>query len=82
MEVIMKGLEGMLTFLSLLREKGITYRIQQQVDDGLEVSVDLVGCRIEVTFFVDHFEFSYFVGKEDVETDEKLLYDLINAHWK
>ncbi len=77
----MKGLEGMLEFLTFLREKRIKYRIQQQVDDGLEVSFDLVGCRVEVTFFVDHFEFSYFVGKEDVETDEKLLYDLISTHW-
>ncbi|MEK4035630.1 hypothetical protein WOC76_05335 [Methylocystis sp. IM3] len=77
----MKGLEGMLEFLSFLRDKRIKYRIQQQVDDGLEVSFDLVGCRVEVTFFVDHFEFSYFVGKEDVETDEKLLYDLISTHW-
>ncbi len=77
----MKGLEGMLEFLTFLREKRIKYLIQQQVDDGLEVSFDLVGCRVEVTFFVDHFEFSYFVGKEDVETDEKLLYDLISTHW-
>jgi hypothetical protein len=77
----MKGLEGMLEFLSFLRDKRIKYRIQQQVDDGLEVSFDLVGCRVVVTFFVDHFEFSYFVGKEDVETDEKLLYDLISTYW-
>jgi hypothetical protein len=77
-----QGLEGMLEFLALLRRKGIMYRIEQQVDDGLEVSFDLVGCRVEITFFVDHFQFSYFVGQEDVETDEKLLYDLINRYWE
>jgi hypothetical protein len=77
----MKGLEGMLEFLSFLREKGISHRIQQQAPDGLEVSFDLVRYRFEVTFFVDHMEFSYFVGNEDVESDERLLFDLINANW-
>jgi hypothetical protein len=77
-----QGLEGMLEFLTFLRKKRIMYRIEQQVDDGLEVSFDLVGARVEITFFVDHFQFSYFVGQEDVETDEKLLYDLINRHWE
>ncbi|MGJ0510408.1 MAG: hypothetical protein ACR652_25460 [Methylocystis sp.] len=76
------GLEGMLEFLAFLRTKGISYRIQQQVDDGIEVSFDLVGCRVEATFFVDHFEFSYFVGTEDVETDEARLFDLISRYWK
>lgn len=77
----LQGLEGMLEFLAFLREKGIRYRIQQQVDDGLEVSFDLVGCRVEMTFFADRFEFSYFIGQEDVETDEKLLFELINSRW-
>ncbi|WP_281801088.1 hypothetical protein [Methylocystis echinoides] len=76
------GLDGMLEFLAYLRERGISYRIQQQVDDGLEISFDLVGCRVEATFFVDRFEFSYFVGSEDVETDEARLFDLISRHWK
>jgi hypothetical protein len=75
------GLDGMLEFLTFLRKKGISYGIQQHVDDGLEVSFALVGHRVEVTFFVDHFEFSYFVGHEDVESDEKLLYELIDSNW-
>jgi hypothetical protein len=75
------GLERMLEFLAFLRKKGISFRITQQVDDGLEVSFAMVGYRVEVTFFVDHMEFSYFVGHEDVESDEKALYDLINSHW-
>jgi hypothetical protein len=73
---------GMLEFLSLLRKKGISYRIQQQVDDGLEVSFDLVGCRIEATFFADRLEFSYFLGTEDVETDPHILLQLIDRYWK
>ncbi len=74
------GLEGMLEFLAYLRKKKIMYRIEQQVDDGLEVSFALVGHRFEVTFFADHMEFSYFTGHEDVETDETKLFDLIESH--
>jgi hypothetical protein len=74
------GLEGMLKFLAFLRKKKISYRIDQQQDDALEVSFALVGYRFEVSFFVDHLEFSYFTGHEDVETDESLLLDLIQKH--
>jgi hypothetical protein len=73
----LKGLEGMLEFLSFLRQHQIMYRIDQQVDDGIEVNFALVGYRFEVTFFVDHIEFSYFTGHEDVEMDEDLLFKII-----
>ena len=74
------GLEGMLEFLSFLRQQGIIYRIEQQVDDGIEVTFALVGYRFEVTFFVDHIEFSYFTGNEDVILDDDLLYTLIKEN--
>jgi hypothetical protein len=76
----MQGLEGMLEFLEFLRKKRIMFKIEQQVHDGLEVSFALVGYRFEVTFFTDHMEFSYFTGHEDVETDEALLFELINQN--
>jgi len=75
-----QGLEGMLEFLAFLRSKSITYKIDQQQDDALEVSFALVGYRFEVSFFADHLEFSYFTGHEDVETDEALLMRLIDQH--
>lgn len=77
----MKGLEGMLAFLSMLRRKKIMFQIEQQRDDALMVSFALVGVRVEVEFFIDHIEFSSFKGNEAVESDEKLLMILIAENW-
>jgi len=74
------GLERMLNFLDLLREKKIWFFINQYSDEGLTVTFTLVGVRVEVEFFVDHLEFSVFRGSEAVESDEKLLLDLIKEH--
>ncbi len=76
----LKGLEGMLDFLAYLRKRRVIYRIDQQADDGIEVTFALVGYRFEVTFFVDHVEFSYFTGHEDVETDPRILFKLIETN--
>lgn len=73
----LKGLEGLLQFLSILREKGVYHRIEQQRDDSIEVALDMVGVRCEVSFFVDHIEYSVFRGHEDVETDPESLLKLI-----
>lgn len=74
------GLERMLDFLDLLREKKIWFFINQYSEEGLTVTFTLVGVRVEVEFFVDHLEFSVFRGSEAVESDEKLLLDLIREH--
>lgn len=74
------GLQRMLDFLDLLREKKIWFFINQYSDEGLTVTFTLVGIRVEVEFFVDHLEFSVFRGSEAVESDEKLLLDLIQEH--
>jgi len=74
------GLERMLNFLDLLREKKIWFFINQYSEEGLTVTFTLVGVRVEVEFFVDHLEFSVFRGSEAVESDEKLLLDLIREH--
>jgi hypothetical protein len=76
-----RGLEDMLEFLDLLRSKKITFRIEQQRDDSLMVSFTLVGVRVEVDFFEDHFEFSYFKGSEAVNLDREALMRLIADHW-
>ena len=75
----LKGLSGLLQFLSLLRERKIRSRISQQTDDSLEVAFDMVGIRCEVAFFVDHIEFSTFKGDESVETDPIALLALIDT---
>ena len=71
------GLPRMLDFLNLLREKKIHHFIEQQDEEGLRVTLTLVGARVEVVFSVEDMTFSVFKGHEDVITDEKLLYKLI-----
>jgi hypothetical protein len=77
----MDGLQRMLDFLSLLREKDIEYSIDQEAPDSLTVKFALVGVRIEADFDVDMMHFSVFKGSEAVQTDEKALHDLIKEHW-
>ena len=81
--VVMKkdGLQRVLEFLDLLRSKGIEFRIDQQAPDELMVTFALVGARVEATFDVDMMHFSVFKGSEAVETDEKILHDLIKENW-
>jgi hypothetical protein len=78
----MNGLEGMLEFLTLLRRKKISYRIEQQRDDALMVTLTLIGVRVEVEFFSDHFEYSYFTGSEAVHSDREGLMRLIAENWE
>ena len=75
------GLQRVLDFLNLLNEKKIHFYIEQQDDEGLRVTLTLVGARVEVVFTVEDMTFSVFKGKEDVIMDEKALYDLIKANW-
>jgi hypothetical protein len=77
----MQGLAGMLEFLNFLRSKKIMFRIEQQRDDALMVSFALVGVRIEMEFFEDHFEFSYFEGTEAVLSEKDVLMKLIADNW-
>lgn len=74
------GLERMLNFLDILREKNIHFFITQYSSEGLTVTFTLVGARVEVEFFVDHLEFSIFNGSEAVESKEEMLYDLVKQH--
>lgn len=71
------GLQRMLDFLNLLREKKIHFYIEQYSSDELTVTLTLVGVRVEVMFSVDDMTYSLFPGREDVLTDTKALYDLI-----
>ncbi len=75
------ALERMLGFLDFLREKKIHFTIQQKGESSLTVSFALIGARVEADFDVDGMHFSVFKGSEAVETDEKVLHDLIKEHW-
>ena len=76
------GLQRMLDFLDMLRDKNIHSWIEQQSPDELMVTFTLVGVRVEANFSVDEMTFSVFKGNEDVETDAALLQELISKHWR
>jgi hypothetical protein len=73
----LRGLSDLLPFLNFLKAKGVWYVIQHLRDDAIMVTITLLGERIEVEFFDDHIEYSRFIGTEDVEEDQKLLFNLI-----
>jgi hypothetical protein len=76
-----RGFEGLLEFLALLRQKKIMFRLEQQRDDAILISFALVAVRVEVEWFADEMEFSYFTGDEGVSADENDLLQLIERHW-
>ena len=75
------GLQRMLDFVNFLDDKGIHFYVEQNAPDSMRITLTLVGVRVEVVFFADHMEFSYFTGNEDVSRDEKLLHALIAENW-
>ena len=77
----MDGLQRLLDFLDVLKEKNIDFDIVQEAPTNLTVRFGLIGVRVEADFDVDMMHFSVFKGSEAVETNEKVLHDLIKEHW-
>jgi hypothetical protein len=75
------GVGDILEFLDFLRSKKIHFRLDQYRTNTILVSFTLVGCRVEVDFFDDHIEFSYFTGDESVHDDWKIMQGLLDNHW-
>ena len=71
-----KNLSDILKFLDYLRENSVKFDIKQSRPDSLMVTFTIILFRVEVDFFYDHIEFSYFTGDEAVKDDLYLL-DLI-----
>jgi hypothetical protein len=74
------GLQRLLDFLVLLREKQIEFRLEQQSPDEIMVCFALVGARVEATFDPNMMHFCVFRGSEAVDTDERVLRSLIDKH--
>ena len=77
----LNGIKDLLSFLNYLDKQSIYYRLDHLREDSIMVSFTLVGLRIELDFFDEHVEFSFFKGNEEVETDTALLAHLIKEHW-
>ena len=71
-----KNLSDILKFLDYLTENSVKFDIKQSRSDSLMVTFTVIFFRVEVDFFVDHIEYSYFIGDEWVKDDLRVL-DLI-----
>jgi|GEM_PF-612140 hypothetical protein len=71
-----RNLSDILKFLDYLRENSVKFDVKQSRPDSLMVTFTVVLFRVEVDFFSDHIEFSYFTGDESVKDNLNLL-DLI-----
>ena len=73
----LSGLNDLLAFLNFLKDQRIWYRVEHLRFDALTIEIHLVGIRLEVEFFDDHIEYSYFTGDESVHDDQVRLFELI-----
>ena len=71
-----KNLADILKFLDYLTENSVKFDIKQSRSDSLMVTFTVIFFRVEVDFFGDHIECSYFIGDEWVKDDLRVL-DLI-----
>jgi hypothetical protein len=76
-----RDIRDIFRFLNELRALSIKFRLRSSRDDSISVDFTLVGCRVEVDFFEDHIEFSYFTGDEGVHDDWALMQRLLDTHW-
>ena len=74
----LKGLGDILAFLAMLERKKIFYRLDHARSDAIMVSYTLLGMRVELEFFEDHIEYSYFTGSEKVLRDQEALFAMID----
>jgi hypothetical protein len=75
------GLQRMLEFLDVLRSKGVHFRLERDRPETLMVTFTLEGICIEVEFFVDHIEFSYFKSGERGTRSQEVLRRLLKENW-
>jgi hypothetical protein len=71
-----KNLADILKFLDYLTENSVKFDIKQSRSDSLIVTFTVIFFRVEVDFFDDHIEYSYFIGDEWVKDNLRVL-DLI-----
>ena len=76
-----KDIRDIFTFLESLSALGIHFRLRSSRDDSISVDFTLVGCRVEVDFFADHIEFSYFTGSEHAHDNWAIMQSLLDKHW-
>lgn len=74
------GLQRLLKFLSALKARHISYRIEREAADSLLVTFTAKNRCVEVDFSVADVSYSVFSMQDLLTTDEVNLYALIDKH--
>lgn len=69
----LEGVKDLIRFLGLLRDEKIHFFLEQHSFDSVTVTFTIVGFRVEVYFYEDHVNFSYFKGDEGASSNQELL---------
>ncbi|HMO30845.1 hypothetical protein [Enterovirga sp.] len=70
----LRGIQDLIPFLQILDQARISYTINRSRDDSIYLTITTLGRRIELDFFQDHIEYSWFDGSESVHDDQAWLY--------
>ena len=69
----LQGIKDLIPFLDLLRDEKVHFFIEQHSFDSVTVTFTIIQFRVEVYFYEDCVNFSYFKGDEGVSSNPELL---------
>ncbi len=73
----LSGIIDLISFLHLLERNKIWFRLDRLRQESVMVTIHMVSRRLEVDFFQDHIEYSWYDGDESVHDDQGWLYDVL-----
>ena len=69
----LEGVKDLIQFLGLLRDEKVHFFLEQHSFDSVTVTFTIIEFRVEVYFYEDCVNFSYFKGDEGVSSNSELL---------
>lgn len=69
----LNSIKDIIQFLGLLRDQKVHFFLEQHSFDSVTVTFTIIGFRVEVYFYEDCVNFSYFKGDEGVSSNPELL---------
>jgi hypothetical protein len=81
-KILNPGFDGLIEFVSFLKYQGVHYEIKHSMSEAISVWFAIVGTRVEVDFFNDRVTYNFYIGNEEVFTDEAQFMKLFNDGWE
>jgi hypothetical protein len=80
-KILQPGFVGLINFVSFLKYHGVHFDLKYSLSDAISVWFVIVGKRFEVDFFENDVSFNFYIGNEEVFTDEKQFMRLFLEGW-